>query len=163
MITKVLTVAAGNTEVVAALAVNSATSIASESVGGNRCGGQSITFGVTAGGTSSVDMPVLHIRTEAGQTVLSWPSAAGLFALQSRDSLSGGSGWVAVTNVAVVNGSAYEVPVVMSGNHFYRLVSMGTSGSFSYQWRKGGVNVSGATSANYTIPSVTAADAGDYD
>jgi len=33
----------------------------------------------------------------------------------------------------------------------------------TYQWRKGGGNISGATSATYTIPSVLAADAGNYD
>ena len=33
----------------------------------------------------------------------------------------------------------------------------------TYKWRKGGGNISGATSATYTIPSVLAADAGNYD
>ncbi|NBP25523.1 MAG: hypothetical protein EBU81_13430, partial [Proteobacteria bacterium] len=33
----------------------------------------------------------------------------------------------------------------------------------SYQWRKGGVAISGATAASYTIASVAAADAGSYD
>jgi hypothetical protein len=32
-----------------------------------------------------------------------------------------------------------------------------------YQWRKGGVDISGATSASYTIPSALPADAGTYD
>src|SRR5207249_757701 len=104
--------------VVVTVAATVPVAITSQVQGGSRCVGQSITFSVTAGGASSIDVPMLHIRTEAGQTVLSWPSAAGLFSLQSRDSLSGGSGWMAVTNVPVVNGSAYEVRVVMSGNHF---------------------------------------------
>lgn len=33
----------------------------------------------------------------------------------------------------------------------------------SYQWRKGGVEISGATSATFEIPAVTASDAGSYD
>lgn len=33
----------------------------------------------------------------------------------------------------------------------------------TYQWRKDGVNIGGATSADYTIPSVSESDAGDYD
>lgn len=32
----------------------------------------------------------------------------------------------------------------------------------SYQWRKNGVPISGATGSSYTIPSVSAADAGNY-
>ncbi|WP_276504987.1 PKD domain-containing protein, partial [Terrimonas pollutisoli] len=35
--------------------------------------------------------------------------------------------------------------------------------SFTYQWRKNGVNISGATSDNYAIPNVAAGDAGNYD
>ena len=51
-------------------------------------------------------------------------------------------------------------------------VSEGSQASFSvtatgtqpitYQWRKNGVNISGATSATYTISSVVPADAGNY-
>ena len=37
------------------------------------------------------------------------------------------------------------------------------SGIVSLQWRKDGVNIPGATSATYTIPSVRVADAGSYD
>jgi hypothetical protein len=49
----------------------------------------------------------------------------------------------------------------------------GTSASFTaagtgtptptFQWRKGGVNIGGATLATFTIPSVTTGDAGSYD
>ena len=34
---------------------------------------------------------------------------------------------------------------------------------YTYQWRKGGSNISGATQSTYTIPMVAPADAGDYD
>ena len=33
----------------------------------------------------------------------------------------------------------------------------------TYQWRKNGSNIAGATAASYTIPSVVAGDAGNYD
>ncbi|HJV49454.1 MAG TPA: immunoglobulin domain-containing protein [Geothrix sp.] len=36
-------------------------------------------------------------------------------------------------------------------------------GSLSYQWRKGGVALSGGTAASYTLASVQASDAGSYD
>lgn len=37
-----------------------------------------------------------------------------------------------------------------------------TTGSVTYQWRKNGINISGATSSTYSISSVIAADSGDY-
>ncbi|MFN7140967.1 MAG: immunoglobulin domain-containing protein, partial [Limisphaerales bacterium] len=41
-------------------------------------------------------------------------------------------------------------------------VSVFGSAPLSYQWRKGGSNIAGATQSSYTIPSVTLADAGSY-
>ncbi|MBN2273598.1 MAG: immunoglobulin domain-containing protein, partial [Bacteroidales bacterium] len=38
-----------------------------------------------------------------------------------------------------------------------------TGTGLSYQWRKGGTNISGATNASYTINNITPADAGSYD
>jgi len=38
-----------------------------------------------------------------------------------------------------------------------------TGSALSYQWRKNGVNIPGATASTYTITNVTAADAGMYD
>jgi hypothetical protein len=38
-----------------------------------------------------------------------------------------------------------------------------SSSTMSYQWRKGGTSISGATSSSYTISSVASSDAGSYD
>jgi len=38
-----------------------------------------------------------------------------------------------------------------------------TGTSLSYQWRKGAVNIGGATGSTYTIAAVAAGDAGSYD
>lgn len=38
-----------------------------------------------------------------------------------------------------------------------------TGSSLTYQWRKGGTNISGATGSSYTIPSVASSDAGNFD
>jgi hypothetical protein len=38
-----------------------------------------------------------------------------------------------------------------------------TGSGITYQWRKGGVAISGATGSTYSIPSTTAGDAGSYD
>jgi hypothetical protein len=42
-------------------------------------------------------------------------------------------------------------------------VNAGVTTGVSYQWRKGAVNIGGATGSSYTIPVTAAADAGSYD
>jgi hypothetical protein len=42
-------------------------------------------------------------------------------------------------------------------------VNAGVTTGVTYQWRKGGVNIGGATASSYTIPATVAADAGNYD
>jgi hypothetical protein len=44
----------------------------------------------------------------------------------------------------------------------FTVVASGTA-TLSYQWRKGGTAISGATATTYTIPATTASDAGSYD
>ncbi len=52
---------------------------------------------------------------------------------------------------SVINGSVTLAAKVVGG------------GTLSYQWRKGGQNIEGATSAALTLSSVSATDAGSYD
>jgi len=54
-------------------------------------------------------------------------------------------------DATVTAGNSVTFTVVASGNP-----------APTYQWQKSGVNISGATSATYTIPSVGAGDAGNY-
>jgi hypothetical protein len=55
-----------------------------------------------------------------------------------------------------------SVLVTAGGPVGFTVVATG-SPSPSYQWRKGGNPISGATSSTFTIPSTTAADAGSFD
>jgi hypothetical protein len=52
---------------------------------------------------------------------------------------------------------------VSTGSAISLSVSATGGTSFSYQWRKNGVNIAGATGATYTVGSATATDAGNYD
>lgn len=47
------------------------------------------------------------------------------------------------------------VPVTFTVNH-------DGSGVFTYQWKKNGVDIPGATAKSYRIPAVAATDAGTY-
>ncbi|HEY9049067.1 MAG TPA: immunoglobulin domain-containing protein, partial [Ohtaekwangia sp.] len=52
---------------------------------------------------------------------------------------------------------------VCAGQSVTFSVNAGVTTGVSYQWRKGGVNIGGATSSSYTIASTVAGDAGSYD
>ncbi|HML57818.1 MAG TPA: immunoglobulin domain-containing protein, partial [Ferruginibacter sp.] len=55
------------------------------------------------------------------------------------------------TNETVCEGSPVTFSVTATGTNL------------TYQWRKGGVDINGATASSYTISSVVSADAGSYD
>jgi len=94
------------------------------------------------------------------------PTATQVYTVTATETATGCSSTATVTvtvsaatvittqpsNVTVCTGASASFTVAATGN-----------GTLTYQWRKGGVNIPGATSATYTIPSVTAADAGIYD
>jgi hypothetical protein len=42
------------------------------------------------------------------------------------------------------------------------LYGNGNGTALTYQWKKNGVNIGGATAASYTIPATVTADAGTY-
>ena len=70
----------------------------------------------------------------------------------------------------VYNGSSCAAPVIVTQpvatsacTGSLTSFSVAATGAASYQWRKNTVNVLGATSAIYTIPSTVAGDAGSYD
>ena len=65
-----------------------------------------------------------------------------------------------------------NTPASISLNPVSQTICIGQSVTFSvtaagtsptYQWRKGGINIGGATASSYTINPVTAASAGNYD
>lgn len=49
-----------------------------------------------------------------------------------------------------------------SGNSTTFSVSVSSSGTTTYQWKKNGNNITGATSSSYTISNITSSDAGEY-
>lgn len=70
----------------------------------------------------------------------------------------------------VYNGSSCAAPVIVTHPAStsacaggLATFSVAATGASSFQWRKNTVNVVGATSATYTIPSTVAGDAGSYD
>src|ERR1043166_4878736 len=50
-----------------------------------------------------------------------------------------------------------------AGDSMTLTVDAGGSAPLSYQWRKGGVPISGATGSSYTVASLTTGNSGSYD
>ena len=83
----------------------------------------------------------------------------------------GSGGGNARISIVLATASTQTAPIITT-QPVNQTVTAGSSASFSvtasgnpaptYQWQKGGVNISGATSATYTIASVVAGDAGSY-
>jgi hypothetical protein len=55
-----------------------------------------------------------------------------------------------------------NTPVILGNSANLNFEAAGTA-PLTYQWRKSGVNIGGATGTNYTIASALASDAGNYD
>lgn len=68
---------------------------------------------------------------------------------------------VIVNNNTVITAQPSNV-TICSGNTFTLSVSASGS-SLSYQWRKGGVNISGATNATYAVTNANSSHSGNYD
>lgn len=66
----------------------------------------------------------------------------------------------AVAPVITTNPTAQTV---IAGNSVSFTVAATGTAPLSYQWRKGGANISGAVAATYTITSTATVDAGSYD
>ncbi len=119
---------------------------------------------VTSDGTiyvGSADKRLYSIRGNgtALATSAAWPTFH-----QSNDRLgrtaassSGGS-----TNTAPTISSILSSQVATAGNTVSLSVSASGTGPLTYQWRKNGTAISGATSSTLTLPSVTTADSASY-
>ena len=132
--------------------------------------GQTATFSVTSGGTSPLSYQWRKNGTSiGGATASSYTTPATM----SAD--NGAQYSVVVTNAAgsVTSSAAtltVNTPVTITSQPASQTVTVGQTATFSvsatgsfsttYQWRKNGVNISGATAASYTTPVTTAADNG---
>ena len=134
--------------------------------------GTSATFSVTASGTGP-----LAYQWKKDASSLSGGTSS-VYAIGNTQSVDAGSYSVIVTNPAgsVTSGSAAlsvntpvaitAQPVALSktvGAAFTFSVTATGTGPITYQWRKNGTNISGATSASYALTSVSTIDEGSYD
>ena len=136
------------------------------------CPGAQANFSVTATGQG------LTYQWKKDGSDLTGATSANLD-IANVSSANAGSYTVVVTNSCgqsvtsnAVSLTLLAVPVITVQPQNQLTICTGSTASFSvtatgsglsYQWRKGGTNISGATNASYSIASVIAGDAGNYD
>jgi len=152
-----------------------APSIATQPVSLSVSAGAAASFTVSAAGGGT-----LAYQWRKGGTAIAGATAA-TYTIASSASSDAGSYDVVVSNsagsvtssaatlsVASVTGAPSIVtqPVsqsVAAGASVTLSVTASGSGTLSYQWRKAGSAIAGATASSYTIATVASADAGSYD
>jgi uncharacterized protein GlcG (DUF336 family) len=154
----------------ASLTVNQATSITTQPVNQAACAGSSVSFSVTASNVNVTyqwrknGVPVAGATASTYMIVSATAADAG-----SYDVVVSGSCGTVTSNVATLTintaPSISSQPASVStcaGNAVTLSVSASGTG-LTYQWRKAGTPITGATSSSYIINSVSASDAGSYD
>ena len=161
---------AGTDQVV--ITVNQPPSITTQPLGQTLCSGSAATFSVTATGTGLTYQWKKNSTNISGATSSSYtiPNVSAGDAGDYTVVVSGVSPCTPVTSsiATLVVNQAPAISVqpaalqtLCSGNAAnFSVTATGTG--LSYQWKKGGVDIPGATSSTYSIPNVTSADAGTY-
>jgi CSLREA domain-containing protein len=155
----------------ATLTVNPATGISSQPVSQTVCAGAQASFSVTASGTGPFTYQWRKNGTNIGGATDSTYSIAAVVASDAGnyDVVVTGACGSATSNLAALT---VNLPPAITSQPVSLTRSEGQSATFSvtatgagltYQWRKNGSNLAGATGSSYTIASVTSSDAGSYD
>ncbi|MDP3352523.1 MAG: T9SS type A sorting domain-containing protein [Flavobacteriaceae bacterium] len=139
------------------------------------CLGTSVTFTVTAdsrlGGTLNYqwkkDGVDIATATSASYTISSVALADAatytVVVTNSCGSVTSSDAVLAVSQVPLITTQPLTQPVCEKGSLTLTVVAdTRFGGTLSYQWKKGGVSITDATSASYTISDVALTDAGSY-
>ncbi|MBK7712899.1 MAG: hypothetical protein IPJ37_19655 [Bacteroidales bacterium] len=153
------------------LTVNTAPAITTQPTNQTTCAGTSVNFSVTATGTGLTYQWRKGAVNIVGATASTYTIAAPVTGdAGSYDVVVSGTCAPAVTSSAVTL-TVNTAPAITT-QPTNQTTCAGTSVSFSvtatgtgltYQWRKGAVNIVGATASTYTIAAPIVGDAGSYD
>ncbi|MDB5253702.1 MAG: C-terminal target protein, partial [Flaviaesturariibacter sp.] len=153
------------------LSINQPVVITAQPTAQSVCATSNTTFSVTATGTGLTYQwrkggVAIAGATGATYTITNTPiSAAGNYDVVVTGTCNAvTSNSVALTvNPAITLTSFVGSGSVCAGSTAAFSVTATSTGALTYQWRKNGVAITGATNSTYVINSATAADAGNYD
>ena len=155
----------------ATLTINPATSVNTQPQNQTVCVGAAATFTVAASGAGTVTYQwrkggvAINGATAASFTIN--PVAAGdagsydVLVSSGCGTLTSSAATLAVNTTTAISSQPQNATVCAGAPASFSVAATGTN--LTYQWRKGGVAIGGATSATYSIGSVVAGDAASYD
>ena len=156
----------------ATLSVNAAPVIATQPASQSVAAGQTVSFGVVAFGSGT-----LSYQWSKNGTVISGATTKSYTTPATTSAYNGAVYTVTVSNAYGTVSSSNATLTVISGptvtthptnqtvtegegqTASFSVVASGTA-PITYQWRKNGINISGATSSMYTTPAASSADNG---
>jgi hypothetical protein len=155
----------------AVLTVNAITAITTQPVAQTACPGTSVTFTVAASGSGTLSYQWKKAGTDiTGATSASYTigSVTAADAASYTVVVTGSCGTVTSaaaaltvnTTTGITTQPAAAQTVCAGSGVTFTVAATGTA--LSYQWKKAGADITGATSATYTIASATAGDAATY-
>lgn len=160
----------GVTSTRATLAVNSAPAITSGPISRTVCRGTSTSFICTATGTNiryqwrKNGAPIPGATSEA-LTIVAQPYSAGTYDVVvsgiCQPHAVSAPATLTVQLDAIIVEQPLDQTVPIGGSATFSVRTMG-GGTLTYQWQKDGRNIPYANLPSYTIPSVKASDAGEY-
>jgi parvulin-like peptidyl-prolyl isomerase len=155
----------------AALSLGAAPTITSEPTAQTVCAGQPVEFTVAATGTPPLTYQWLKDGGEiGGATAATYTisAAASTDAGAYSATVANSCGTVTSRAAALTVGTAPTITAqpasqaaVAGSSATFSVTATGTP-PFSYQWKRDGADIAGATEPSYTIPAVASADAGSY-
>lgn len=162
----------------AQLTVNPATAITTQPVSQTVCVGSTVNFNVTATGTA----PITYQWQKGGSDVTDGGNISGsktsALTITNADNTNAGDytcivhsscGSDVTTNkatlgfnpVTTINSQPASQTVCAGSTVSFSVTATG-AGTLTYQWQKGGSNISGATGSTLTLTNVTSSDGGSY-
>jgi hypothetical protein len=159
------------TSAIAALAVNAPPAIGTQPQNQAVCAGGTATFSVSATGTGLAyqwringnDIPGANSSTLTINNVTA--ANAGNYTVvvsgTCTPSVTSGTATLSLTAAPAISTQPQAQTGCVGANVSFSVTATGAG--LTYQWRKGGTDITGANSATYTINGVTAASAGSYD
>ncbi|MER3465647.1 MAG: hypothetical protein C4329_15775, partial [Chitinophagaceae bacterium] len=153
------------------ITINAATAITTQPTAQAVCAGANATFTVAATGSGTLTYQWRKGGTNisgATSSTLTLTNVTAADAANYDVVVTGGCGNITSTAVALTVNAAPSITTQPTAQN----ACPGTNASFSvvatgagltYQWRKAGVNIIGATSSTLTLTNVSASDAANYD
>jgi hypothetical protein len=154
----------------ALLTINAATVISTQPADLTLCADNTANFSVTASGAGTLSYQWKKEGSNVGtnSSTLSIPNAqsanAGIYTVDvtgACGTVTSSTALLTVNPLTAITTQPVSTAGCQGQSSSFTVVAAGTS-PLTYQWKFGGVNISGATAASYTIPTATIENDGAY-